>query len=295
MRGRGALRRLAAGLAAALLLAGGGFRAGAAGAESSPPPDFSGRSWREIVEEFLGEYDVSRGDVAIGYYNTVTGEAHFYCPDQYMVAASMYKVPLAMAVTDKLAAEGRSAEDIVDGVPYGSLIKGMLVHSNNHYAEILWGTLGSYQDYRRTIAPYMGEDPETVDGKFYENNYFTARQMLRCLKTLYDGREGAYSRIVELMGQASPGKYFRLYEDRYPVAQKYGYVPDYERGGSWYNDCGIIGADDPYLLVCFTRGFKAQKDFMGRLCLLMSDYTQYRHQWLTLKPSVRRAICQAPV
>lgn len=243
-----------------------------------PTPDLTDKSWRDIVEELTAEYDLSTGMVTIGYCNTVTGETEFYDPDRYMDAASMYKVPLAMAVADKLAARGYTIDDTVDGTTYGSLVRGMIVNSNNAYAEVLWNSLGGYMTYRRIIAPYMGEDPDTVDGKFYENNYFTARQMLACLSSLYEGREGAYGRIIELMKTAEPEKYFHRYETRYEIAHKYGYLPSSDHGGPWMNDCGIIYADDTYLLVCFTLGFREQDDFLGRLSVLMSDYTNFRRQ-----------------
>lgn len=239
--------------------------------------DFQNKSWDEIVEEFLGGYNVTEGQVTIGYYNTVTGEEHFYDPDRYMKTGSMYKVPLTMVFAEKLEAGEITLEDTAGGYRYDTLLKGAIVDSNNDYAAVLWKKLGSYHEYRRIIAPIMGEDPDDVDEKYYENNFFTARQMLTCLKKLYEGRE-TYGIIIDLMKQAEPSEYFRRHEDRYEVAHKYGYLADDARGIIHLNDCGIIYTGDPYLLVCFTEGAEKPYGIVSNLCTLMSDYTQFHYE-----------------
>ena len=240
--------------------------------------DFEGKSWDEVIEEFLAEYNVSEGQVTIGYYNTVTEEEHFYDADRYMITGSMYKVPLTMVFAEKAAAGEIDLEkDTAEGFRYTVLMEGAIVQSNNDYAATLWRKLGSYHEYRRVIAPYMGEDPDNVDEKYYENNFFTARQMLTCLKRLY-GDEEKYGTVIELMKKAEQREYFCRHEDRYQVAHKYGYLADDARGILYLNDCGIIYTDDPYLLVCFTAGVEKPYGLIGNLCTLMSDYTQYQRK-----------------
>ena len=51
---------------------------------------FAGKSWEELVHEYLAGLNVVEDRVAIGYRNLVTGEEHYLNPDKYMVAASMY-------------------------------------------------------------------------------------------------------------------------------------------------------------------------------------------------------------
>ena len=239
--------------------------------------NFETMSWDELIEEFLAAYKVSEGQVTIGYYNTVTGEEHFYDADRYMVSGSMYKVPLAMVYVEKDAAGEIDIENGgIGALPYKLLLEGIIVDSNNSYAETLFYALGSYYQYRRIIAPYMGEDPDAVDAKYYENNFFTARQMVTCLQKLYDEQE-TFGYVIELMKQAEPENYFQRYEDRYEVAHKYGWVTD-ELGYLHMNDCGIVYTDDPYILVCFTDGAIDPYGILGSLVTLMSDYTQYQYQ-----------------
>lgn len=269
----GAALALCFALAAPKALAADGGELDAGGEESLAS------SWDQVIEDFLTEYEAEEGQITIGYYNTVTGEEHYYDPDRYMITGSMFKVPLSMAIADRAAAGEIDLEkDTAGGYRYNTLIQGAIVDSNNEYARILWTDLGGYQPYRRLIAPIMGEDPDTVDEKFYENNFFTARQMISCLKKLYDDPE-RYQFIIDLMKQAEPNKYFRSHEDRYEVAHKYGWLADDSKGLLYLNDCGIIYTGEPYLLVCFTAA-NGEKPYalVGNLCPLMSDYTQEQYK-----------------
>ena len=65
--------------------------------DSSPEED-----WDQVNAAVLSAYGVSPDSVRAGYRNLVTGEEHYLNGDEYTVAASMFKVPLCMACTEKL-------------------------------------------------------------------------------------------------------------------------------------------------------------------------------------------------
>ena len=237
---------------------------------------FVDKTWDQVVEEFLQSWGTDPKSVGLGYYNTVTGEEYYLNPDQYMVSGSMYKVPLNMAFAEKVA-KGEMDWDTNIGVfSYETLLEGSIVHSNNDYSKTLWYHLGngSYRTYRRIIAPLMGEDPDTVDPKFYENNFFTTRQMIYCLRLLYENQED-YPRIIETMQRAEPTEYFKRRERRFNIAHKYGFLStEYHL---YMNDCGIAFTDDPILIVMFTDNVAHAYDVMTDFCTLMCDYAQYHH------------------
>lgn len=235
---------------------------------------FTGKSWLEIVEEFNDRLSVRPQNVAYGYYNTVTGEEHYYNGDTYMVSGSMYKVPLNMVVSNELYNGDITWDTQFGGYSYKKLQEGSIIHSDNDYAKILWLHVGNgvYRSYRRVIAPLMGEDPDTVDPKFYENNFFTARQVITCLRELYDHSE-LYPGVIDCMKQAEPRDYFRKSEDRFEIAHKYGFLQnDYTL---YLNDCGIVYTDEPILIVVFTDGQFNAYDVLAQYCSLMCDYAQY--------------------
>ncbi len=253
----------------------------AALAEEAPKEDerFAGKTWDQVVAEFLKAWDVDPDSVTMGYYNTVTGEEHYLNPDQYMVTASMYKVPLNMIFVDRISSGEMDWDTEISGVRYETLLEETIVNSNNDYPKLMWdylgrGTYRPYQTYRRILAPYMGEDPDTVDAKFYENNFFTPRQMIFCLKLLYEENE-RFPRIIETMQRAEPSKYFKLRERRFNIAHKYGFFNS--DGHVFINDCGIAFTDEPILLVLFTDNLYNAYDVLTEYCTLMCDYAQYSH------------------
>mgnify|MGYP007115224611 CR=1 FL=1 len=50
---------------------------------------FDGKSWEEIMEDFLAERGVNTDRITIGYENLVSGESGYFQGDRYMVACSV--------------------------------------------------------------------------------------------------------------------------------------------------------------------------------------------------------------
>ena len=252
----------------------------AALAEGSEQPEederFAGKTWDELLEECLVRWRTDRDSIALGYYNTVTGEEHYLNGDQYMVSGSMYKVPLNMVFLDRLSRGEMDWDTRVAGYRYEEALEQTIVYSNNDIAhdmvKLVLGQ-GNWRAGRRAIAPYCGLDPENVDEKFQENNFSTPRQMISCLKLLYENPD-RFPRLVETMQRAEPHNYFKLREQRFHIAHKYGF---YQTEYHFYlTDCGIAFTDDPILLVVFTDNSPKAYDVLTEYCTLMCDYTQYR-------------------
>ena len=251
----------------------------AARAEDGNGPDdprFAGRSWEEIVDEFLAEHHAAPESVACGWCNTVTGEERYHNGDQYMVSGSMYKVPMNMIFTEKVHNGELGWDSFVGGYRYEYCLHATIVDSNNDVAKGMWDYLGGYQPYRHILAPYMGEDPDTVDQKFYENNFSTPRQMIYSLKLLATESE-RFPKLIDTMLQAEPSKYFRERPHDYDIAQKYGYWPD---PNSWHvalNDCAIIFTEEPVCIVIFIDSVneQASRELLKDYCDLMIAYTEY--------------------
>ena len=243
-------------------------------AAAADPGDerFAGKSWQEIVETFLDEHGAKHAKVACGWCNTVTGEEQYLNGDQYMVSGSMYKVPMNMIFAEKVHNGEISWDTFVGGYRYEYAQHATIVESNNDVARGMWEYLGGYQPYRHLLAPYMGEDPDTVDQKFYENNFSTPRQNIYALKLLATESE-RFPRVIDKMLEAEPHKYFRLHEHTVDVAHKYGY---YTEGPRLYlNDCAIIFTEEPICIVLFTDTVPEPYKLLADYCDLMIDYTEY--------------------
>ena len=237
---------------------------------------FAGRTWQEIVDEFLAGHRAAPESIACGWCNTVTGEERYHNGDQYMVSGSMYKVPINMIFTEKVHNGEIGWDTFIGGYRYEYCLHATIVDSNNEVAKGMWDYLGGYQPYRHILAPYMGEDPDTVDEKFYENNFSTPRQMIYALKLLQTESE-RFPKLIDEMLQAEPNKYFRERAHDYDIAQKYGYWPD---PNSWHvslNDCVIIYTEEPICIVIFIDSVneQASRELLKDYCDLMIDYTEY--------------------
>ena len=234
---------------------------------------FEGKTWEQVVDEYLAENDVDPNLVTLGYCNLVTGEEHYFNADKFMIAASLYKVPLNMYYCDKVY-NGEMGFDSEVGyqTTYEYLLEETIVYSNNERAATLMANMGGYQAMRKMFCDYMGEDPETVDPAFLSKDYFTPRQMIHCLKILYDNPD-RYSKIVDYMKQAEPSNYFKFNTQEYEVAHKYGF----DRVGyhEYLNDCAIVYTDEPIAIVMFSDILSGGYDTMSKFCTLMSDYSQY--------------------
>lgn len=237
-------------------------------------PRFDGKTWDEVIDDFFNAHTTDRDGVTLGYMNTVTGEQHFYQGDRYMVSGSMYKVPINMLYTEKIYNGEMTLDTSVGGVAYGKLLEWTIVNSDNDSAKRLWDGCGSYHHYRELICPYMGEDAETVDAKFYENNFFTAEQMIHCLNLLATESE-RFPGVIDMMLKAEPSNYFKLHTQDYTIAHKYGY--NTEGYTLFLNDCAICYTDDPIVIVMFTEtiGDTYIYGTLSDYCTLMCDYAQY--------------------
>ena len=263
---------------------------GEAGAEDSlpeaeNPEDAESQSeWEARLLRMLEEHGADPSTIGAGYYNFATGEEHYYNGDEYRVSGSMYKVPLNMLYLDWIADGSIEPDELIYGFRYSELLEGTIIDSNNDYARTMWTYAGekiqtnpastAYHRYRILIAPLMGEDPENVDDKYYENNFFTPRQMITCLRRLYDGGE-KYDRLIETMQRAEPEKYFKLRERRFNIAHKYGWFA--EDPILYLNDCALCFTDDPIAIVLFTTGTAEAYGVLTDYCTLMCDYAQETH------------------
>ena len=237
---------------------------------------FKDKTWEQVVAEFMATYNVKEDSIAFGYLNLVTGEEHYINADTYMVAASMYKVPLNMVYAERVSKGEMTWDSPVSGVELAKLMRGSIVASNNEFSDYLRSGLGGFPTYRRHLAPYLGEDPDTVDSIYYQNNYMTARQIITCLKTLYEGGEERFPKVIEYMKEAEPDNYFNYVEQDYTIAHKYGYLE--VDGKLELNDCAIVYAEDPFAIVMYSLGLGDPYKTMGEFCKLMGDYTAYNRK-----------------
>lgn len=236
---------------------------------------FEGKSWEDVISAFFEKWGIRESSVTLGYYNTVTGEEHYINEDKYMHAASLYKVPLNMYYAEKVYNGEMAMDDLIRGIPYDRIQTNSIQYSSNELSEMLEHNIGTYREYKEAIAPYVCDDPDALPDQFYTGNTFTAAQFIHALKKLYEAPE-RYPNVLELMKLATPGMFFAMGEDRFVIAQKYGYYKSENLLN--LNDAAVVYTDDPILLVMMSNFMSGSTYAMADFCTLMCDYTQYGHQ-----------------
>ena len=239
---------------------------------------------REIIETFLAEQGITSKQIAVGWRDLRSGEEYYFNPDTNFYGASLYKVALNMYFAERVAAGEMDWDTLISSGRLDVLMTGSLEESNNSYSYTLTRYFGSYRKFRIRTSYLYGMTPEETmaDRRYLRDSWITPRRMITCLQTLYNEPD-RFPRVTMHLFRAQPGRYFRWFEDRWPIAQKYGY---YRISWLEISTAGIVYVPErPFLLVVLTHGAPMAEENIGRLCTLMGDYA------LTLieqKPSLSR-------
>jgi len=240
---------------------------------------FDGKTLEEIVNGFLEDNNVSYTNLAFGYYNTVTGESYYFNGDEQIIAASLYKLPLNMYFSELVYKGEMTFETVICGFQYGKIQESSLKYSHNDVSEALQASFGPYEVYRTALLPYLGETEDSVPPEFFRDNTFSPRQMICCLRMLYEEPE-RFPGVTENLMNAGNYKIFALNETRYDMANKYGFL-HYDWADVTYrvnNDAAIVYTEDPFLLVAFSRNLSGTAQTLSSLCTLFCDYTNYSRE-----------------
>lgn len=228
--------------------------------------------WQEIISRLCEEYETEPVRITAGYLNLVTGEELYHQGDTYMLAASMFKVPLTMWFAERIGRGGFDWDAAYPSIGFTALVDDAIIRSSNRASTFLIEAGGGFINFRRGSAGYVGVDPDDVDPLYYLGNYMTPRQMICCAETLYSEPE-RFPGIIEAMLQAEPEHYFRLKEKRFNIAQKYGYVHDDSGVHRYMNTFGIVYTDEPIALTIFTENVPDAENMITDFCTAMCDYT----------------------
>lgn len=227
-----------------------------------------------LLNDYIQRENIYGDNISIAYYNTVSGEEYLWNGETYFTAASIYKLPLNMYYYD-LEAAGELAPDTQIG---GSLLsqchQQSLQYSNNELSELMTARLGTFRQYKALIAKYGGIPEGSLPEIYYSTNSFNTAFILNTLKIFYGGREGVYAQAVEYLKDANPDRWFEtgVPDSECVIAQKYGWLST-----EYYtvlHAAGIVYADEPFLLVVFTRNVPNAEQVLGGVARLCYDYTQ---------------------
>lgn len=190
------------------------------------------------------------------------------------IAASIYKLPLAMLYYDKVnegeytldstfTYSGYMHEDagvissdygIGSQVPLSDLLNDLIIYSDNDAGHILYENLGGWKEYKEAMTKYT----DSISENYYTmDNVTTANTMNDVVTYLYDHKED-YKGLIKNMEEAEPGEYLDR-DTQLSMPQKYGMYD------SALNSVGFVECNTSYSIVVLTSLGDKGADIMANI------------------------------
>lgn len=190
------------------------------------------------------------------------------------IAASIYKLPLAMLYYDKVnegeytldstfTYSGYMHEDagvissdygIGSQVPLSDLLNDLIIYSDNDAGHILYENLGGWKEYKEAMTKYT----DSISENYYTmDNVTTANTMNDVVTYLYDHKED-YKGLIKNMEETEPGEYLDR-DTQLSMPQKYGMYD------SALNSVGFVECNTSYSIVVLTSLGDKGADVMANI------------------------------
>lgn len=190
------------------------------------------------------------------------------------IAASIYKLPLAMLYYDKVnegeytldstfTYSGYMHEDagvissdygIGSQVPLSDLLNDLIIYSDNDAGHILYENLGGWKEYKEAMTKYT----DSISENYYTmDNVTTANTMNDVVTYLYDHKED-YKGLIKNMEEAEPDEYLDR-DTQLSMPQKYGMYD------SALNSVGFVECNTSYSIVVLTSLGDKGADVMANI------------------------------
>lgn len=190
------------------------------------------------------------------------------------IAASIYKLPLAMLYYDKVnegeytldstfTYSGYMHEDagvissdygIGSQVPLSDLLNDLIIYSDNDAGHILYENLGGWKEYKEAMTKYT----DSISENYYTmDNVTTANTMNDVVTYLYDHKED-YKGLIKKMEEAESGEYLDR-DTQLSMPQKYGMYD------SALNSVGFVECNTSYSIVVLTSLGDKGADVMANI------------------------------
>lgn len=190
------------------------------------------------------------------------------------IAASIYKLPLAMLYYDKVnegeytldstfTYSGYMHEDagvissdygIGSQVPLSDLLNDLIIYSDNDAGHILYENLGGWKEYKEAMTKYT----DSISENYYTmDNVTTVNTMNDVVTYLYDHKED-YKGLIKNMEEAEPGEYLDR-DTQLSMPQKYGMYD------SALNSVGFVECNTSYSIVVLTSLGDKGTDVMANI------------------------------
>lgn len=243
------------------------------------------------INKYLEEKQINKNKIAIYVKNFETGETYSLNPNKDFIAASTYKLPLAMYYYEKIYYGDMSLNSWISSaerdyepggatynLPVGnSLDIATLLHravrdSDNTASKMLYRNLGGWYSYKSKIKKYSNH---SLNSSFDTvSNVQTVQYLSDCLEYIYN-HQNMYATLIDDMYDAEPSNYLN-YKINGITAQKYG-LYSYA-----LNSAGIVFEGSPYSIVILTELGGYGENVIGEINRICYEYFNSSKQWKVL-------------
>ncbi len=234
-----------------------------------------------LINDYIDEQNININNISLCVHDLTSAEEVCINKDTNMVAASVYKLPLAMLYYDKIydgelsptstftfsSFHYEAGGPIANNYTFGTnlslsyILDNLILYSDNSAGHILFENLGGWPSFKQAATKYT---TTTQNSEFFSyENLLNADYTNDVLIHLYNNQD-KYSNLIENMNNAEPTTYLNN-STPYITAQKYGALDYYT------NSAGIVDGDFPYT-ICYFSANGSGEYHMGKLNELIYNY-----------------------
>ena len=242
--------------------------------ENKDNSQFIDMSLAKDIEAYFQENGIDHEKVAYSITDLEHNIKYSMNEKDEFIAASIYKLPLAMLYYDKVnegeytldstfTYSGYMHEDagvissdygIGSQVPLSDLLNDLIIYSDNDAGHILYENLGGWKEYKEAMTKYT----DSISENYYTmDNVTTANTMNDVVTYLYDHKED-YKGLIKNMEEAEPGEYLDR-DTQLSMPQKYGMYD------SALNSVGFVECNTSYSIVVLTSLGDKGADVMANI------------------------------
>lgn len=242
--------------------------------ENKDNSQFIDMSLAKYIEAYFQENGIDHEKVAYCITDLEHNIKYSMNEKDEFIAASIYKLPLAMLYYDKVnegeytldstfTYSGYMHEDagvissdygIGSQVPLSDLLNDLIIYSDNDAGHILYENLGGWKEYKEAMTKYT----DSISENYYTmDNVTTANTMNDVVTYLYDHKED-YKGLIKNMEEAEPGEYLDR-DTQLSMPQKYGMYD------SALNSVGFVECNTSYSIVVLTSLGDKGADVMANI------------------------------
>lgn len=220
------------------------------------------------LENYLkaDHWDEPQCSISVAFWYPASDETWLYNPDEWMYGVNWSKLPVGMYYAEQLANGKLSNDSVITGIQLEYALQTVLENSSGPSFYSMVSHLGgnTVSNCAELVPQYAGLPEDYYTDDFYQRSYYTARIMMEVTKTLYQGGDERFPKVLEYMKASQPWDMFNR-DDwiRNDLHTSQTHAASWGDGAGDYLHCtGVIYTNNPFVLTVMMKNI-SDLDIMG--------------------------------